>query len=106
MLTLKALSVPRRLQLITPELKSAIEKEVKEQIEAEFSAAAHPEKVVSYGELPSALANNNHVFVVASSLDVTTIDQQNCSLRAGDILQLTTSQMDGSPLAQLRVGQQ
>lgn len=88
---------------ITSEIKAAIAEEVKEQIEAENSAATHPEKAASYGELPSALGNTNHVFVVANSLDVTTVDQQSCRLQAGDILRLIVPPSDGSPLAQLRV---
>lgn len=88
---------------ITPELKAAIAEEVKEQIAAENTAAAHPEKAASFGELPSILRERNHVFVVASSLDVTTADQQACELQSGDVLQLTIPPSDGSPLAQLRV---
>jgi hypothetical protein len=88
---------------ITPEIKAAIAEEVKEQIAAENSAAAQPEKATSYGELPSTLGTVNHVFVVASSLDVMTLDQQSCALQAGDILRLKLAPSDGSPVAQLLV---
>jgi hypothetical protein len=88
---------------ITPEIKAAIADEVKEQIEAENTAAAHPDNATSYGELPSAIGDTNHVFVVANSLDVMTVDQQGCALQAGDTLRLTVPPPDGSPLAQLRV---
>ena len=88
---------------ITPELKAAIAEEVREQIAAENSAAANPDKAASYAELPSALGQPNHVFVVAGNLDVTTIDQQQCSLQAGDILRLAASPNGDSQLAQLRV---
>jgi hypothetical protein len=88
---------------ITPELKAAIAEEVQEQIAAENSAAANPDKAASYAELPSALGQPNHVFVVAGNLDVTTIDQQQCSLQAGDILRLAASPNGDSQLAQLRV---
>lgn len=88
---------------ITPEIKKAIEEEVKVQIEAENTAAAHPDNATSYGELPSALGNVNYVFVVAKSLDVTTADQQTCGLRPGDVLRLAAPPADGLPLAQLLV---
>jgi hypothetical protein len=88
---------------ITPEIKAAIADEVKEQIAAENSAAAQPEKATSYGELPSALGTVNRVFVVANSLDVMTSDQQSCALQAGDILRLNLAPSDGSPVAQLLV---
>jgi len=88
---------------ITPELKVAIAEEVQRQIAADYTASANPDKAASYAELPSALAQPNHVFVVATTIDVTTADQQECELQPGDVLRLTTSPSTDSPLAQLRV---
>jgi hypothetical protein len=88
---------------ITPELKAAIADEVREQIAAENTAAANPEKATSYGELPSILNKGNYVFVVADDLNVTTPEQQECALQAGDTLQLTTPASDSLSLVQLRV---
>jgi len=88
---------------ITPELKVAIAEEVQRQIAADYTASANPDKAASYAELPSALAQPNHVFVVANTIDVTTADQQECQLQSGDVLRLTTAPSTDSPLAQLRV---
>jgi hypothetical protein len=88
---------------ITPDLKAAIAEEVQEQIAAENTAAANPDKAATYAELPSALSQSNHVFVVSGNLDVTTVDQQQCSLQAGDILRLAAAPSGDSQLAQLRV---
>ena len=45
----------------------------------------------------------NHVFVVSSSLDATTPDQQICALTAGDLVQLKVVPGDNDPIATLRV---
>jgi len=88
---------------ITPEMKTTIAAEVREQIAAESTAAAHPEKATSYAELPSILSKGSYLFVVAENLSVTTDDQMECALQAGDTLQLTASPSDDSPLAEVRV---
>jgi hypothetical protein len=86
---------------ITPELKSAIAEEVQQQIAFENAAstgAAPP----NTGELPSALTPN-HLFVASENLDVTTADQQTCSISPGDLLRLDAAPTDGVPLTNLHV---
>ena len=87
---------------ITPELKAAIADEIQHQLAYENAASSGtaPDNV---GDLPSAL-KPNEVFVVASSLDVATADEQTCALSPGDVLQLTATPPDDSPVAELRVG--
>lgn len=86
---------------ITPELKAAIAHEVQQQL-AYSTAAASGTAPDNIEELPSAM-KSGHVFVVAGALDVTTADQQQCALSAGDILQLDAAPTDGSLMAALRV---
>jgi hypothetical protein len=86
---------------ITPELKAAIAEEVQHQLAYE-NAASTDTLPPDVGELPSAL-KPNHVFVVASNLDVTTAEQQTCGLSPGDVLQLTETPSNDSPVAALRV---
>lgn len=88
---------------ITPELKAAIAEEIRQQIAADNTAAANPEKGADYAELPTVLREHNHVFVASDSIGVVTTDQQECQLQPGDILQLNAAPTEGSPLAQLRV---
>jgi hypothetical protein len=88
---------------ITPEIKAAIAEQVKQQIASDNAAAANPKPEGSFGELPYALHSANHIFVVSSDLDVTTVDQQGCGLQPGDILQLMTPPADGSAVVTVRV---
>jgi len=87
---------------ITPELKSAIAEEVKQQLANDNAEARNPGQA-SFDMLPGALSTPNHVFVVSSDLDVTTTDQQLCNLQAGDMLQLTSPAASDSSFVQLRV---
>jgi hypothetical protein len=88
---------------ITPELKAAIADEVREQLGAENTSAANPDSATSNAELPTELAERNHVFVASSTISVTTTDEQECNLQPGDILQLSMTPANGMPLVQLRV---
>ncbi len=89
---------------ITPELKAAIADEVRQQLAYDSEASQTTSSIpVERGDLPSVLQKENYVFVVSSDLNVTTADQQQCGLQAGDILQLTAPEMKGSPIIQLRV---
>jgi hypothetical protein len=87
---------------ITPEIKAAIAEEVKQQLAKDNAVGADPSQA-SFDVLPAALRNANHVFVVSNDLDVTTTDQQLCTLQAGDMLQLPSAAADDSSFVQLRV---
>jgi len=86
---------------ISPEIKNEIAAEVQRQL-AYQSAASTGTAPEAVGELPSAM-KPNHVFVVASTLEVTTSDQQTCTLSPGDVLRLTAAPAESSPLADLIV---
>jgi hypothetical protein len=76
---------------LSPEIKALIADEVRQQLAAERAAAAvptiiGPQQFAPGGEqLPPAL--NQRFFVVSSSLDLTTLAGQACSLTPGDIIQ-------------------
>jgi hypothetical protein len=73
------------------EVKDALAEEVKQQIAAEQSAAGKSQATASSGdEVPPALDPNFRYFVVASNLDVTTEDGQECSLTQGDVIERTS----------------
>lgn len=89
---------------ITPELKAAIAEEIQRQLAYE-NAIASGTAQPTVAELPPAL-KPDRIFLVTSSLDVTTIDQQACSLSAGEVLRLSNSlpyDSDDSNVAGLRV---
>jgi hypothetical protein len=88
---------------LSPEVKQAIADEVQQQLAAEQAAAQttnpqpnapappppayNPPTAPSGEQVPDALNPSERVFVVASSLDVTTAgDGQECGLTAGDVL--------------------
>ena len=87
---------------ITAEVKAAIAEEVKQELAGDNAHAANPSQA-SFDELPSVLSKPNHVFIVASDLDVTTTDQQLCALQGGDTLQLMGPASADSGLVELRV---
>ncbi len=73
---------------LSPEVKQMIADEVSRQLAAEQAAAQQPSHQLvasSDNEVPAALAPAQHVFVVASNLDVNA-DGQECALTAGDVL--------------------
>ena len=88
---------------ITQELKDEIAAEVKQQIEYDNSAAVSATHETAYDELPTVLGQANHVFIVSSNLEVTTDDQQECGLQAGDLLRLVGPPANGAPIVELRV---
>ena len=71
---------------ITPTIKDAIAEEVRTQL-AMANTAASGQGDPKSGDLPQSL-QLDHVFVVSSLLEVNARDEQTCSLRAGDVLQL------------------
>jgi hypothetical protein len=76
---------------LTPEIKAQIAEEVKEQLAAEQTAAAHPETNDSAAaptdeKTPAALDPTWNVFVVSSNLGVSTTDGQDCELTPGDVI--------------------
>jgi hypothetical protein len=81
---------------LSPEVKQAIADEVQSQLAAEQAAAANPQvpnpqapnppAAPSGAQVPDALNPAERVFVVSSSLDVTTASGQECGLTAGDVL--------------------
>jgi len=81
---------------LTPEIKLQIAGEVKQQLDAQQTAAAQP----SAAALPQGTATDvpppalkQRVFVVSTSFDVTGTDgSQSCALTAGDIIERTPGQ--------------
>ena len=88
---------------LTPEIKNQIAVEVKQEIADDKAASAAPEQETSNDEMASVLSHPNYIFVVASNLDVTTSDEQNCGLRPGDTLQLTSPAGSNATAVELRV---
>lgn len=88
---------------VTPELKAAIAQEVQRQLAYQSAVAAGTVQPDSEAGQLSASLKPNRVFVVGSSLDVTTTDEQECSLTPGDVLQLYQPPSDDSPLVEFRV---
>ena len=88
---------------ITQELKDQIAEEVKQQIEYDNFTASSPNHESSYDELPAVLGQANRVFIVSSNLDVTTDDQQECGLQAGDLLRLVNPPANDAAIVELRV---
>jgi hypothetical protein len=81
---------------ITPELKQAIAEEVRAQLAAEQQGAATASQQPAPGSPeapPTALDPARRLFVVPSSLAVSTIDGQDCELTAGDII----TRLDDTP---------
>jgi len=88
---------------ISPELKAAINEEVKQELSYDSAASAAQNEETGYDEVSSLLGSPNRVFVVSDDLDVTTVDEQGCGLQPGDILQLEAAPASDSALVQLRV---
>jgi hypothetical protein len=104
---------------ITPEVRAAIAEEVQRQLAEEGRAAqtdadvAPPPGPAAYDqqqaqprppdqETPIFLQTPGRVFVVSSNLDVA-VDQDSCSLSAGDVLRLDAVPPQGEVSAQVRV---
>jgi hypothetical protein len=87
---------------LSPEVKQLISEEVKRQVEAEQGAAAQPASggPEAANVAPPALDPAQRVFIVASVMDVTTDDGQECSLTPGDIILRTGDTLvDGNRVA-------
>ena len=87
---------------ITPEIKSELAEQVKQELADDNAHAANPSQA-NFDALPAALQTPKHVFVLSTDLSVTTADQQTCALQAGDMLQVTSPAASDSSFAQLRV---
>lgn len=92
---------------ITPQIKNKLAEQVQDQVaydSANMAAqASNPSTLPDVGDLPAVTKMPNYLFVVANNLNVTTDDQQECSLRPGDVLQMHATPADGSPASQLVV---
>jgi hypothetical protein len=86
---------------ITPATKDAIADEIRRQIQF-ASAESQGEKDVVKTSLPNSL-DIDRVFLVSSAFDVTTANEETCSLSGGDVLQLAEVPPAGAPTAQARV---
>jgi len=82
---------------LSPELKQQLADEVKQQIADEKSAAENSQQTTaaaSGDEAPPALNPKFKIFVVATAIDVTTDNGDDCSLSAGDIIERTGDDID------------
>jgi len=71
---------------LTPELKQAIDDEVRAQLEAESSAAANPTAMLSSEATPDALNPKIRTFIVSTGLTEQLPNGSMCPLAPGDIL--------------------
>lgn len=86
---------------ITPALRVAFVDEVQRQLGYENAIASNTAPA-TVAQLPPAL-KPDRIFVVSSALEVTTADEQQCSLRGGDVLQVARALPDGSLVVPMRV---
>jgi len=82
--------------ILTPEIKTLIAEEVKQQLEVERLSASQPAAAppaqASGADVPPP-ALKQRVFVVSTSLDVTAVGSaESCELSAGDIIERTPGQ--------------
>ena len=76
---------------MTSDVKQAIADEVRRQLDQERSEGQAVAQNADYSGAPSFLTDNStHVFIVASSLDVSSRDGE-CPVTEGDVLQLTNA---------------
>ncbi|MBZ5616129.1 MAG: hypothetical protein LAO23_19150 [Acidobacteriia bacterium] len=94
---------------LTPEVKQAIAEEVHRQIQDEQAAASQsqparpsPTSVNAYETAPPALDPNQRIFVVSSSLEVTTAAGE-CALSPGDIILRTADQASSENMVEVSV---
>jgi len=88
---------------ISAEIKESIVEQVKQELTYDSAASSAHAEQTGYDEVSFVLGTQNQVFVVSSSLDVSTADEQLCGLQAGDILQMKSAPASNSDLVQLRV---
>jgi hypothetical protein len=79
---------------LSPEVKQMIADQVKRQIAAEKTAAISKTVAPSGDQLPDALNPAERIFVVSSSVDVTTADRKECGLAPGDVIMRMTDSPD------------
>jgi hypothetical protein len=87
---------------ISPDVKQMIAEEVKQQLAFENAAAAQPDQAPALDDLPQVMVPN-HLFVVDQVQNVTTADNQQCALSAGDVIKLVAAPPDGATSADLTV---
>jgi len=87
---------------LTPDVKQAIADEVQRQLAQERSESQNPGADPTSGAPPFA-ANNPHVFVVSTSLDVTTADGIECPITQGDVLGMNGAPPPDATAANVRV---
>lgn len=87
---------------LSPQVKQAISDEVKQQLAEEQQAASSSgastdgNSTASDNQVPAALDPNSRVFVVASNLDVTDANGQECVLTGGDVISRIDDQADSN----------
>ncbi|HEY1801453.1 MAG TPA: hypothetical protein VGG46_11010 [Terriglobales bacterium] len=82
---------------LSPQVKQAISDEVKQQLAEEQQAASSSgTSTTSDNQVPAALDPNSRVFVVASNLDVTDANGQECELSGGDVISRIDDQADSN----------
>jgi uncharacterized cupin superfamily protein len=88
---------------LSPELKQQIQMEVQRQLQAEKEAAAASSTGAATNpppapasDVPDALSGTERVFIVASNLDVTADNGQECNLTPGDVVMRITDDPDAN----------
>lgn len=82
---------------LSPQVKQAISDEVKQQLAEEQQAASSPgASATNDNQVPAALDPNSRVFVVASNLDVTDGNGQECELTGGDVISRIDDEADSN----------
>jgi hypothetical protein len=89
-------AAPAGTAQMTPDVKQALSDEMKYEIGAEKAAAAAGQNApaASGDQVPPALDPKIRIFVVSSDEDLTTTDQVECTLSAGDVIYRTTDTPD------------
>jgi hypothetical protein len=86
---------------MSPEVKKLISDEIKLQIEEEKNAATTTADAGTEA-VPAALDPKHTVFVVSAPLDVT-VNDESCSLSAGDIVQRTENEADADKTVAVKI---
>ncbi len=89
---------------LSPQVKAAIDQEVKEQLTEEAAAnhddsvtqAAFPSPEPANEVIPASLTKDYRVFPVVDSLELTLFTGQTCTVTPGDVLQRITDMPDGN----------
>jgi len=89
-------AAPQTATGITPEVKAAIDEEVKAQLAAEKAAAAQRNATPPTDQPPPALDSSLRTFIVSTVLSETLPDGTSCSLSTGDILTRISTDPDAN----------